>query len=176
VALPAPDLRVSALSPAHVLGDFASGVPARDAWLHRRALPAQQSGDALTHVAAVDERVVGFCTLSTAAVMRSSLPGARRRNAPDPVPALLIGQLAVDLRYQGGGIGMMLAHDAMRRAMLIARYGGWRLLAVNPDGEKAESFWAKLDFVPVSGITPPLMVLTQAMVRGLLEAAGTLPG
>ena len=125
----------------------------------------------MTRVAELDGRVVAFYALSTAAVLRAALPGALRRNAPDPMPALLIGQLAVDLRYQGRGIGSALVHDAMRGAVRVSQFAGWRLLAVNPDGAQAASFWAKLDFVAVPGVSPALMVLTQTMVRRLLTAA-----
>jgi predicted N-acetyltransferase YhbS len=157
------------------LSNFESGSPARDARLRTRGLASQRSGDALTHVAESKGRIIGFCALSTASIMRSTLPGAMRRNAPDPIPALLIGQLAVDHRFQGRGIGLMLVRDAMRRALQISRFGGWRLLAVNPDGDAAAAFWAKLDFVPIPGASPALMVLTQTMVRRLLEATETQP-
>jgi GNAT superfamily N-acetyltransferase len=171
VDLDLSELRIVPLDHSHGLDDFDSGSPARDTWLRTRALPGQATGDAMTQVAVLgEERVVGFYALSTAAVLRSALPGALRRNAPDPVPALLIGQLAVDRRYQGRGIGSVLVHDAMRCALLAAQFAGWRLLAVNPDGVQAAAFWAKFDFVAVPGVSPALMALTQTMVRRLLAA------
>lgn len=139
-------------------------------------MASQESGDAMTRIAGIGSRVVAFYTLSTAVVLRSALPGRLRRNAPDPVPALLIGQLAVDLRYQRRGIGASLVHDAMRSALLVSQLAGWRLLAVAPDGGKAAEFWSKFDFVAVPGISPPLMALTQTMVRRLLAATATPDG
>jgi GNAT superfamily N-acetyltransferase len=165
------ELRIVPLTHSRGLDDFDSGSPARDTWLRTHALPGQATGDAMTQVAELGGRVIGFYALSTAAMLRSALPGALRRNAPDPVPALLIGQLAVDRRYQGRGIGLALVHDAMRSALLVSRFAGWRLLAVSPDGAQAAAFWAKLDFVAVPGISPALMALTQTMVRRLLTAA-----
>ena len=165
------EIEIAALNENHDLGDFDSGSAARDAWLGTRALASQRSGDALTQVAESGGAIMGFCALCTGSVMRAGLPGGLRRNAPDPIPALLIGQLAVDRRFQRRGIGLLLVRDAMERALQVSRFGGWRLLAVNPDGEAAAAFWAKLDFVPIPGVSPPLMVLTQTMVRRLLEAA-----
>lgn len=169
------ELRFVRLDHSHHLDDFNSGSPARDTWLRARALPSQGSGDAMTQVAERGGRVVGFYALSTAAVLRSALPGPLRRNAPDPVPALLIGQLAVDLRSQGRGIGTAIVRDAMRTALLVAPHAGWRLLAVNPDGEAAMAFWEKFDFVALPGISPPLTALTQTMARRLLAAAAPPP-
>jgi GNAT superfamily N-acetyltransferase len=168
-------LKLLPINPLHDLGEFNSGSPARDTWLRTHAMPSQNSGDAMTRIAELDGRVVGFYTLSTASVLRSRLPGPLRRNAPDPVPALLIGQLAVDLPYQRLGIGLTLVRDAMQSALSVSRFAGWRLLAASPDGENAEAFWSKLDFVAIPGVSPPLMALTQTMVRRLLAAAATPP-
>lgn len=165
------DLCLRCLDRSHRLDDFDSGSAARDTWLRTRALASQESGDAMTRVAERAGHIVGFYALSTAAVLRSALPGALRRNAPDPVSALLIGQLAVDPRYQGRGVGAAMVHDAMHNALLVSQLAGWRLLAVNPDGEQAAAFWAKFDFVAIPGVTPSLMALTQTMVRRLLAAA-----
>jgi GNAT superfamily N-acetyltransferase len=38
---------------------------------------------------------------------------------PDPIPAIIIGRLAVDLRYQGAGIGQGLLRDALARAINV---------------------------------------------------------
>ena len=43
--------------------------------------------------------IVGYVSLSTAQVERAWLPKAQQRNRPDPLPAILLGQLAVDLRW-----------------------------------------------------------------------------
>jgi GNAT superfamily N-acetyltransferase len=168
-------LRLSPLDASHDLSDFNSGSPARDTWLRARALSSQDSGDAMTRIAALGGMVIAFYALSTAAVLRSLLPGGLRRNAPNPVPALLIGQLAVDLRHQGHGIAAIMVHDAMHSALRVSRLAGWRLLAVHPDGERAVEFWSKFDFVVVPGVSPSLMALTQTMLRGLLAAAAAAP-
>ena len=168
-------LRFIRLDGSHRLDDFTSGSPARDTWLRSRALSGLDSGDAMTRVAEFGGQVVAFYALSTAAILRSALPGALRRNAPDPVPALVIGQLAVDVRYQRRGIGGAVVHDALRTALLVSQLAGWRLLAVNPDGETAAKFWEKFDFSRVPGISPPLMALTQTRVRRLLAAAALPP-
>jgi GNAT superfamily N-acetyltransferase len=164
------ELEISPLTLSHKLDDFESGSPSLDAWLRKHAVRNQNSGDSMTRIAEIGGHVVGFYTLSTTSVMRSLLPGSLRRNAADPISALLLGHLAVDRRYQRRGIGSMLVRDALRNAMIVSRHAGWRLLAVHPESEAAQAFWAKLDFVLLLGVSPALMALSQAMVRTLLAA------
>ena len=47
--------------------------------------------------------IVGYVTLSAAQIEREFLAKAHRRNKPDPVPATLLGQLAVEKAYHGRG-------------------------------------------------------------------------
>ena len=55
--------------------------------------------------------------------MLAEVPGALRRNMPDPLPVVVLGRLAVDLRQQGQGLGSALVADALRlcgaRALLV---------------------------------------------------------
>ena len=57
--------------------------------------------------------IVGYVTLSAAQIEREFLAKPQRRNKPDPVPATLLGQLAVDKRYQRQGYARSLLHFAL---------------------------------------------------------------
>src|ERR1700728_1206355 len=83
----------------HDISTFSCGKPILDGWLRTRALRNHETGDSRTYVLAESDRVIGFYALSTAAAARVGLPGALRRNAPDPVPLMLLGQLAVDAEH-----------------------------------------------------------------------------
>lgn len=52
---------------------------------------------------AVAGGIADYVSLSTAQVGQAWLPTAQQRNRPDPLPAILLGQLAVDLRSTCGG-------------------------------------------------------------------------
>lgn len=47
------------------------------------------------------DKIVGYYTLSVVAVAHSELPGRVRRNTPNPVPAVLLGRLAINVLRSG---------------------------------------------------------------------------
>ena len=69
-------------------------------------------------------RIVGYVTLSAAQIERAFLPRPQQRNRPDPVPATLLGQLAVDKDYQGQGHAASLLLFALRTALRAAEIVG----------------------------------------------------
>jgi predicted N-acetyltransferase YhbS len=161
------DPGIEPLRPDHDLDGFTSGVPPLDGWLRGRALRNQTTGDSRTFVIAPNGRVVGYYALSTASAARVGLPGPMRRNAPDPVPLLLLGQLAVDITRQGTGLGRQLLGGACLRSLSVFRQAGFRALATHPIDEAAARFYAKYGFAPVPDSSPPLML----MAASLLAAA-----
>ena len=65
-------------------------------------------------------RIAGYVTLSAAQIERAFLPRPQQRNRPDPVPATLLGQLAVDKAFQGQGIAASLLLFALRTALVAS--------------------------------------------------------
>ena len=162
---------IVALSAAHDLASFSCGKPSLDRWLRARALANQDTGDSRTFVALDAGRVVGFYALTTASAARTGLPGPLRRNAPDPVPLLLIGQLAVAASHRGQGLGAGLLRDALIRVAAASRLVGFRALATHPIDDEAEGFYARFGFTPVPDSQPRLMVMPLQRLLAALEAA-----
>lgn len=137
------------LTAAHDLSQFSCGKPVLDHWLKTRALSNQQKG--FTAVLVVHEagRVVGYYGLAPTAVVPAVLPRSiRTGQPPDPVPCLLLGQLATDTGWAGQGIGTGLVKHALQRCVQAATLIGGRALMVNAvDGEAAE-FWRRRGFLP----------------------------
>ena len=94
---------------------FDCGRDALNNWFRRHAWRNQELGASRTSVICAAEagNVVGYVSLSTAQVERAWLPKPQQRNRPDPLPAILLGQLAVDLRWQGQGIARSLMFYAL---------------------------------------------------------------
>lgn len=161
-------MRISVLSESINLAEFDCGEPARNAWLQNRALANQRSDDTRTYIAADGETVAGFYALTVGSIIRGGLPGALRRNAPDPVSGALLAQLAVSLRYQGRGLSRALALHAMGQAVKISDLAGCRLLMVHPAGPELVAYYEKFGLVAVE-TTPPLMVMNLQKVRNLLS-------
>lgn len=91
-------------------------------------------------------RVVGYYTLSAVAVEHVELTGKVRRNSPNPIPAVLIGRLAVDVSAQGSGLGRHLVRDAILSTLVAADRIGVRILLVHALHSRAAAFSEGLGF------------------------------
>lgn len=137
------------ITPLHDRSQFSSGKPALDDWLRDRAVRNQQAGFTAVQVTHVENRIIGFYGLSAAAAVRTSLPRAiRTGQSPEPVPCLLLGQLATDLEWQGKGIGAGLLKHALMRIVQGASIVGCRALLVRALDEDAFRFWLRWGFIP----------------------------
>lgn len=128
--------------------DFASGEESLDRYLADRALTNHLAdlGRCYVCVDAESDKVLGYYTLSAVAVEHTDLPGRVRRNAPNPVPAVLIGRLAIDAKAQGSGLGRFLVRDAILSTLAAADRIGVRILLVHALHEQAATFYEKLGF------------------------------
>lgn len=156
------------LSEAHDLAEFACGKPSLDTWLRTRALSNQRKGFTAVMVVHEAGRVVGFYGLAPTAVVPASLPRAiRTGQSPDPLPCLLLGQLATDLRWSGRGIGTGLLKHALQRCVAGAALIGGRALIVNAVDAEAAAFWQRRGFLATKD--DPLV-----LARSILDIAASL--
>jgi len=145
VALSAPEL----LAARHDVAPFSCGQPALDHWLKTRALANQEKGFTVVMVVHDADRVVGYYGLAPTAVVASAMPRSiRTGQPPDPIPCLLLGQLATDLFYRGRGIGTSLLKHALSRCVAGARLIGGRALVVHALDDRAAAFWRRRGFLP----------------------------
>ena len=145
MAISAPEL----LTAAHDVSEFTCGKPVLDNWLKTRALSNQEKG--FTAVLVVHEagRVIGYYGLAPTGVVPNVLPRSiRTGQPPDPVPCLLLGQLATDLGWVGRGIGTGLVKHALERSVQAANLVGGRALMVNAVDSDAATFWQRRGFIP----------------------------
>jgi GNAT superfamily N-acetyltransferase len=145
LAISGPEL----LTAAHDLAEFSCGKPPLDRWLKTRALSNQEKG--FTAVLVVHEagRVVGYYGLAPTAIVPSKVPRPiRTGQPPDPIPCLLLGQLATDINWSGKGIGTGLLKHALQRCVTAAGLIGGRALIVNAVDADAVTFWSRHGFVP----------------------------
>lgn len=140
------------LTDAHVLDGFNCGKEALNRWLRTHALANQKANYTQVMVVTKGADVVGFYGLSMSSVHRDDVPKKIKPHpAPKDIPCLLLGQLAVDLRCQGQGIGAGLLKDALTRGVNIAGQAGMRAVVVNALDEDARKYWASVGFIPSKG-------------------------
>jgi len=134
------------LSADHVTTGLHSGETSLDNWLQQRALKNQLSSSSRTHVICNEERIIGFYTLAAGSVERSKVPGNISRNAPDPIPVIILARLAVDEDFSGLGIGAGLLRDALLRTLAVAGEVGAKAVLAHALSAQAASFYLKYGF------------------------------
>jgi GNAT superfamily N-acetyltransferase len=153
---------------------FACGVPSLDDWLKRRASEAEK-GTARTYLVLAGTRVAAFDCLSAGGVDRSAWPGRYRRNAPDPIPVIVLGRLAVDSRFKERGLSRDLMRHAMRQTLAASGIIGARALIVHPLDEAATAFYSRLGFLPLTH-EPAALFLPIETIAAAFTAAPPAPG
>jgi GNAT superfamily N-acetyltransferase len=142
--------RPELLDPArHDRSGFDCGEAALDDWLRRYAGQNRRRDTAATWVIATpEERVVAYASLAMTAIDRSAAPRAVAKRAPDPVPALLLGRLAVDQEHAGLGIGTALVAYALATAIELNAKAACRAVLVTALDPRARAWWERLGFHP----------------------------
>ncbi|MFV3128682.1 GNAT family N-acetyltransferase [Niveispirillum sp. KHB5.9] len=90
--------------------------------------------------------IVGYVSLSTAQIAREFLPKSAQRNQPDPLPAILLGQLAVDVRHQGRGYAASLLQFALATSTRLSRDIGCFAVVTHPLDDGIRAFYTHFGF------------------------------
>jgi predicted N-acetyltransferase YhbS len=127
---------------------FDCGRESLNAWFRRNAWRNHQADVSRVSVIcdAANGGVAGYVSLSAASIERGHLPKAGQRNRPDPVPTLLLGQLAVDLRYQKRGVATSLLSFALTTAVRVAQDIGCFAVLTHPLDDGVRAFYARFGF------------------------------
>lgn len=166
--------RPEPLDPArHDRSAFDSGEPVLDDWLRRYAGQNRRRDTAATWVIATrDDRVVAYASLSMTGIDRSSAPERLARRSSDPVPALLLGRLAVDRSYGGLGIGTALVAHVLATALELNARAACRAVVVTALHRRARNWWERLGFHPFEPDEPEggdLFLLTSEIEATLMR-------
>jgi predicted N-acetyltransferase YhbS len=150
----------------HDVLEFESKSEALNNWLKEKAL--KNEGDtARTFVVTIENQVIGYYCLATASVTHLIAVSKAKRNAPDPIPCMLIGRLAVDTKWEGQGIGSGLLKDAIIRTLTVSQMVGIRCILVHGKDEEAKRFYLKYGFQP-SPIEALTLMMTLKDIRANL--------
>jgi GNAT superfamily N-acetyltransferase len=151
----AASIHIEPLEARHDRASFACSNEALNRYLKERANQDIRRGLARLFVATPIEdpaRILGFFTLSATAIVAADLPPDLAKRLPRyPIPAALIGRLAVDRKSAGRGLGGILLIDAIEKAKVAARTVAITVIVVDPIDDAAASFYAAFGFHSLQG-------------------------
>lgn len=140
-------LRIEKLKREHDTSTFHSGEDSLDRFLDRFAFTNQQAGASTSYVALLENRVVGFYSLAVGQVVYDDAPERLSKGlARHPVPIMLLARLAVDLNWQGKGLGAGLLKDALLRTLQAADIVGIRAIVGHAKHDEARRFYEHFGF------------------------------
>lgn len=150
-----------------------------DRWLHHSsALEAsKQMSSTFVWTPADSDDVVAYYSLSAHSVTRGELPSRLGRGVADPVPAALIGKLALHEDLHGQGLGGQLLRDALERLVVASRSGpAFRVIVVDAIDEPAARFYEHFGFNPAPNRPERLLLHVRRAADALGMKAPSRPG
>lgn len=159
-------------SKAHDRAAFSCDAPELDRYIREHASQDVKRDVARVFVAVQTgaPSVCGYYSLSATSFQRDNLPADEARRLPRyPVPAALLGRLAVDNRTKGKGLGAFLLMDALNRLLLATQTLAVHALVIDAKDNAATAFYRKYGFIPFTGEARQLF-LPMATIRKLAES------
>ena len=152
---------------------FDCGRAALNEWFRRHAWNNHANGASRVNVIVdvASSRVVGYVALSSAQIERAFLPKSRQRNQPDPVPVMLLGQLAVDSAWRGQGHGVSLLQFALKMALKASDSVGSAAVITHPLDETLRGFYARWGFIDLPFDPQRAMIARMADSRRRFETS-----
>jgi GNAT superfamily N-acetyltransferase len=94
--------------------------------------------------------VTGYYSLSAGSLAAADLPARFRGQLPRyPVPAALLGRLAVAKSHQGKGLGAILIADALQRIALASQVMAVYAVVVDALNNRAAEYCQQFGFIPL---------------------------
>ena len=143
-------LVVEPLGPGHERASFNCGEPSLDAYIRRQASQDVRRRVAQTFVALGKEpqEIAGYYTVSAASFEKEEMPPEMAKRLPHyPVPAAVLGRLAIAQQYQGSGLGEALLIDAIKRVLHASDTIGVYAIIVDALNDSASSFYKRYGFL-----------------------------
>lgn len=143
-------IAIEPLGAGHHRLSFNCGNALLDQYIRQRA--GQDTRRDLARVwVAIDEeqptKILGFFTLSATSVSQEDLPSDFGKRLPKyPVPAALIGRLAIDREFAGIGLGRALLGRAIGMLLDVSRTIAITVVVVDPIDGSASDFYRRFGF------------------------------
>ena len=127
---------------------FDCGRDGMNTWFHRNGWNNHING--ISRVTIVTEIETGliaaYATLSAAQIQRAFVRKSEQRNRPDPIPVTLLGQLAVDVRFQSQGLAGDLLQVMLKTALAVSYIIASAGVVTHPLDDGLRGFYQKFGF------------------------------
>ena len=156
---------------------FDCGRESLNLWLRRHAWNNHVSGASRVNVVeeATTGRIAGFVAMSASSIERALMPKSRQRRQPDPVPVLLLGQLAVDKDFQSRGVAQSLLFFALKSALSASDLVGCVGAVTHPLDEGVRGFYSRWGFEDLPFDPKRAMMLRIAELREAVKTGHVDP-
>ena len=162
-----PRFRIDSLASEHHRTAFNCGVPALDRYLCEQASQdvRRRATSCFVAIDNATNALAGYYTLSAGSAPLNELPAQLSKNLPrySAVPVALLGRLAVDVHFQGRGLGAALLADAIIRALRSEI--AVAAIVVTAKDDKAEKFYHHHHFLNFGSLSHRLIL----PIAGYLE-------
>jgi predicted GNAT family N-acyltransferase len=140
-----------------------------------RYLKQQATQDVRRHIATVcaavtkENVIAGYYSLAAAGALQVILPEELQKKMPryNMLPAVLLGRLAVDLKYRGHGLGMKLLTDAF--ALSLNGTIAWTLFLTDAKDDSARSFYEHFGFKRLKDNPLHLYITHQVIIKTMRQ-------
>jgi ribosomal protein S18 acetylase RimI-like enzyme len=151
---------LEALESHHDRSTFASGKERLDHYFQTQVTQdiRRRIANCFVAVEVETRQVVAYYTIASASVSTPDLPSEDAKRLPryPTMPAVRIGRLAVDRRYQGRGLGKALLADAAMK--VVAAAPASFALLVDAKDDQAASFYKHHGFRPLGSLSNVLFL------------------
>ncbi len=117
------------------------------------------------------QHIIGYFALSMGQILAQDVTGSMRRNMPNAIPAVVLGQLAIDLSWQGQGLGRAMLGDVLRRSLRASAEVSARLVIVHATSPAAEAFYHHHGFIRLPVETPTLALALVKFAKANIDHA-----
>jgi ribosomal protein S18 acetylase RimI-like enzyme len=165
--------RLATLGAEHDRGSFHCGEEALDRYFQTQATQdiRRRIANCFVAVDVASGQVAAYYTIAAASIPFVDLPPEQAKRLPryPTLPAVRIGRLAVDQRFQGRGLGGALLVDATRRS--IQSPPAVYALLVEAKNDEAVAFYQRYLFRPLVGQPQTLFLPLATAQKVFLDKA-----
>lgn len=134
------------LAKHHNKADFDCGNDDINRYLQTIASQHAKKNISITHILADGETIKAFYTLSNSQITDHQLKGY-----PKVIPAILIGRIGIDKRYQGQGLFKVIFAHAFLGIKKFARFSGMAFIIIDPKTDTLNQYYQNMGFMPFDG-------------------------